>query len=162
VIGAGSRIRVGWKRAASESGNYQWTNLPSGYKYTVIGLFRGCATTGDPANVACSNTTYTTSNTTIRAAGITTDDACALVWVGGIQVNGTITKPTNFTKADNENDPGYYDLLLGYRLAVAAGATGDVDGVSSASTTSKHGFLIALEPPAAAAVKHPLMMMGVG
>lgn len=142
-----SRIRVGWKRCASESGNYQWTNLPDGYKYTVITAFRGCKTAGDPANVSCSNTTYRTNDKVVRAAQVTTTIAgCALIWAGAIQQNATLTKPTDFTKADDEVDAGYYSLLQGYLLDVAAGATGAKDGASSANTTKKHAFLIALEP----------------
>lgn len=141
-------VHLCWKRAASESGDYTFAR--SGTAKTsaaCITVIKGCKASGDPANVAPSNTLYQTSNTTIRAAAITPTVESCLVWVGLVYSNPqTLTEPTGFTMQADPNDNTLdYKLVLATKLGQAAGATGDIDG-TVVTTTIKHAMMVALEP----------------
>lgn len=151
LISSGT-CKLAWKRASSESGNYTFSNDYAAEVYAQVASFSGRLASGDPVDVK-SNTQYQTSNTTVRAAGVTIATAGSdLVYCGLCSTDGTPTldAPSGMTSRDS------YDisaLWVSMELASldnqGAGATGDKDGTADASTTWKHAFLIALKPAAA-------------
>ncbi len=137
-------LTVGWKRAASESGNY--TVSGGSIAVGVLTVIKGCKTSDSPLNVAISNTGYLTSNTTIRAAALNPTAEVCLVWMA-VNYAGAITVPSGFTtKIDDDYDSNY--VRLGTKLEVAAGDTGVVDGTAGNTSDWKHAMMYALEPDA--------------
>jgi hypothetical protein len=156
-----------WKRASSESGAYTFGLSGSSYGAAQLSCWRGFVGSGSPVH-AYSNTGYTTNDTTLRAATLTTTNYSFLVFMGGYNANPppTGTAPSGFSEAiDYKEDWAYYGTYMAYKDCSAwTGSTGNVDATLSASITGKHGMLIALDLGTApgAAVKHRLMLMGVG
>lgn len=72
VYSSYTRFSVYWKRCSSESGTYTFShNGSAGQKTQVsIAAYRNCITTGNPYDTY-SETNYTTSNTSLRAAAVT-------------------------------------------------------------------------------------------
>lgn len=141
-------FHLGWKRASSESGNYVWGDTSNNFMLGVMGVVKGCVASGDPAD-ALSDTTYTTSDTTIRAASITPSVECALLWIGCVRDEGVVTKPGAFTLISAFEGDADMRITLAYKLEQAAEATGTVDGTTAYAITSKHAYMVALEPVAA-------------
>lgn len=149
---------VAWKRASSESGNYQTTITNASTIRCVIGVFRGCYATDSPVDVF-SNTEYIVSNTTCRAATVTLNYAG--IFVASFFKQGasatTFSTPTNFTveaAGSIADTSGVRRVMQAYRLGRAADeASGNVDSTitDETLTTGKHAILIGLrdQPPPA-------------
>lgn len=157
-----------WKRASSESGGYNITksgggNLEGG---ATLSVFRGCLASGDPVDVF-SSTTYTTDNTILRCAAVTTTVAAAMLVATGHAGAYSTTPmgwlpPTGFVKLQEEYGVAYGEGLgVACGLAGGAGSTGDKDFTLVITATDKHGMLIALKP-AVSTVVHRLMTCGAG
>lgn len=141
------RFAMFWKRANSESGNYTFTSTSATQMQGAIGLYRGAFLTGDPSDVF-SNTAYTTSNTTVRAATITPNVPYGiLVWGGWYYLNGTISlsAPSGMSSRQSQTNTRNVVTLadLGYSTV---GASGSKDGTAGANATVKHAFMVALKP----------------
>lgn len=149
---SGGTCKIGWKRADTESGDYTFSNDYADEIYAQIASISGRLASGDPVDVK-SNTLYQTSNTTVRAAGVTiTTTGSDLIYCGLCSPDGTpeLAAPSGMTSRDS------YDIAaLGVSMELAsldnqsAGATGDKDGTAAAATRWKHAFLVALKPAAA-------------
>ena len=88
-----------WKLAASEGANYTWGWATSARSGVTMVAFRDAFDTADPIDVV-SNTSYVTSNTTVRAAGMTVAAANSpIIYFGGAHSSSaqTFTPPTNPT-----------------------------------------------------------------
>jgi hypothetical protein len=135
-----------WKRAQSESGDYTFARESS--LAASITVVKGCVMSGDPANVAISNTMYQTSNTIVRAASITPTSECCLLWVGIVYADPySLYCPTGFTEQLEARNIGrFYSLNVGTKLNQAAESTGNIDGSILATTTVKHAMMVALKP----------------
>lgn len=151
---------VFWKRAASESGNYAFTaGNDCDYLLVSIVVLRGCLASGDPLDVI-SNTEYVTSNTTIRAASMTTTAEGAQVWMARLRTSpNTITKPAAFTVA-SETTTEFWRLLTAYRLDSSGqtwGETSVQDG-TGAESTSKHAMMVSVTAASTDALFLPHIM----
>jgi hypothetical protein len=139
-----SRVCVGGE------GTSTWTWAASSRTNAVIFSYYDGIDTDDPID-AVSNTSYKTSNTTIRAASA--DAAVSgepAIWVSFAGYAAEITVPSGYTENGySYYTPYIYRLKFGSTVLSSAGATGDVDGAIATATDSKHAFLILLNPPAA-------------
>lgn len=152
TIGTSTRLSAFWKRASSEGASYEFTmsGTASGkYQNGCILSYSGCAVTGSPIN-AFSTVGYLTSNTTLRAGGVTTTYAgVMLVFLGGTYSapGETATPPSGMSERFDSSPAGV--VVHGYGADVtqaAAGASGDKDATLSGTNAVKHAFLIALVP----------------
>jgi len=143
-------IETFWKRCSSESGDYTFTGTD--LRLAAIVAFRGCKASGDPQNVAASNTAYNTSDTIIRAAGLTLTAASTLVWCGARYASYGITKNADFSLGAQAAG-GSFEVEIDYRYNVASGGTGNIDGSFTNAVTNKAAQMLALEEPAAATGK---------
>ena len=152
-----TRLAMGWKRASSESGNYTFTTTNSSYTYIALVVIRGCIQTGDPADVAISNTAYTTTNTVLRAAGISPTHDGMLVWAGASRVgSNSLSVPSGMTERANGGSSSSSKMAMA-DLVISAGATGNKDG-TTVSTNGKHAMMVALrEHGAAGGLSIPLL-----
>lgn len=136
-----------WKRASSESGTYTWTSTNATQMNLVISGYRGCTQSGDPQDVL-SNTAYTTSNTTIRAASITpTMTGGMYVWGGWYYASSGIgiTAPSGM---NSRASPSTTNTVLNVADLLTSGtaASGNEDGTAVATITTKHAYMVALKP----------------
>jgi hypothetical protein len=143
---------VGWKRAASESGNYQLAGSGATTMEATVSVFRGCLASGDPVDVS-SNTTYVTSNAQVRGASITTNYTDIIVFCGFANrsaATAVLTPETGYTEAAEveQLSSTYFCVEHSYKLDVAPGATGNIDADCGGSIATKHAFLVALRPAA--------------
>ena len=159
---ASRHSRIAWKRFSTAAGDsaedtydFEVSDLGTARSASIL-VFRGCRATGNPfAHV--SNTGYATSDTTVRAAGFTTDVEAALVWWGCVYSDASLSgAPSGFTPGAS-NPSSSYQVHSYYKLAQAAGATGDIDGTMSAAVTAKHAFMVDLIPAGAAGISIPLL-----
>lgn len=135
-----------WKRAASESGDYNVVYSGGNDCEAWIGCYSGRLASGNPVDVY-SDTLYQTSNTTVRAAGMTIATANSDIIWGGFCYSDplTLTKPAAFTLRDSE--VGSSVLTCGDLLNQSAGATGNQDGTAGGAVdVYKHAFMVALKP----------------
>ena len=141
----GHRWSIFWKRASSEPALYTWqTDLRCSQSGCIL-AYSGCVASGDPVNVY-SNTPYSSNNTTLRAAGVTTSVANAMLVFLGSPDSSTKTGSWS-TMTERVDDQGYYGRLLAADVAQeTAGASGNKDCTLSASSSAKHAFLVALAP----------------
>ncbi len=137
-----------WKRALSESGTYTFSESNASGMEASVTAFSGCIASGSPVDVY-SDTQYTTSNTSIKAATMTTTaDGDAILWFGWSysgMTNITVTAPSGFTeRADfaNADTNAHYICTM---VQASAGATGSMDGTLSDSVTDKHAMAVALK-----------------
>ena len=134
-----------WKRAASESGSYTFTTGDANFVSCTgaIAAYRGFKTSGSPIN-AYSNTEYSTSDTILRAAGITTTAATWLIQFGW-SYGRTFTPPTNFTERMDVTTTEGISYDLNDMSQPSTGPTGNVDATISGSAYYwKSAFLIGL------------------
>lgn len=152
IEGGGSRFYLYWKIAASEGTTYAWANANGNKMLASVVTFRGGFDPADPFDVT-SNTEYSTSNTTVRAATMTVSAANSnLLFFGCFRYAGTgsftpPSVPSAWTELYEDGD----DLSAGHlevcSLAwTGSGATGNMDATASATITTKHAFAIALNP----------------
>jgi len=150
TVGTGYKIGLAWKRCSSESGTYTVAGASVEAIIGIVGAYRGRLASDSPVDVT-SDTTYTTSNTTVRAAAATIATAGSdLIWVGfGYYSDADeLTVPSGMTARADVFD-GYECLAQADLLAQGAGTTGDKDGAMAHSTTVKHAYMVALKPEAA-------------
>lgn len=137
-----------WKRAASESGNYTFTTEATTAFSAHILVFRGCATVGSPVD-AISESAYIVSNTTVRAASMTTTAKGARVWAGMCaQSSPTLAVPAGWTQASTVISTNYR-TTSGYICDAeeyTPGATGDQDGtITGGNSTTKNAIMLQLK-----------------
>lgn len=144
---------LAWKRASSESGNYAFSITGAAFVFGQMVCFSGRVASGDPLDVG-SNTGYVTSNTTVRAAGVTiATSGSDLIYCGFAETDGSasLAEPSGMTSRRSDDWTGDWTAMETASLDnQSTGATGDKDGTANTSTTAKHAFLIALKPAAAA------------
>lgn len=141
---------------ASEPANYAFSWAVSSKVSGDITTYRGGFDADDPIGPV-SNTVYTTSDKTIRAASITTIlPASPILFFGSLYRTSeacSFTAPTvpgTFTENLDYGDTGSDVYQCVYSLNwTQIGATGTMDGVIVTSTgaVGKHAFAIALNPP---------------
>lgn len=140
---------VGWKRASSESGNYTFSCTSGSEGVAGIVVLRGCLASGSPVDVY-SDTAYTTTNTTVRAASVTTTVAnTMLVAVGYALKDTSFSPPTGMSEAFDHSDARNLTASAAYVTQAASGASGDKDFTIGTSAKTKHAFLVAFEPDSA-------------
>lgn len=144
LTAASRNLAVAWKEANSESGDYVLDG-PGSAVFGQILVLSGCKNS-DLVNTY-SNTAYTTNDTILRAAGVTTnEDYCLLLMLGWNGSDLAQSDPSGFNDTGEEIA---YTYVMGswYRVQLSAGATGVVDSTLSSSTSNeKHAFLIAISP----------------
>lgn len=142
---------------ASEGASYQWVQSGASRCGGSIYAFRSDFNTSNPIDVY-SNTSYETSDTIVRGATMTTSATnealifFALSHASSAQTFTQATVPTTFSE---HQDTGSANSRF-WRSAASvvwssSGATGTMDAAVSATNTSKHGFVVALNPAAAGA-----------
>lgn len=154
---------------ASEGASYQWISSGTSRIGGSIYAFRSDFNTTTPIDVY-SNTSYETNDTIVRGASMTTSVAnealifFSLSHASSSQTFTPATVPTTFTE---HTDTGSANSRF-WRSAASvvwsgSGATGTMDAAVSAANTSKHAFVVALQPAAAGSTcKGALMLMGGG
>jgi hypothetical protein len=151
---------LAWKRASSESGNYAFSITSAEFVFGQMVAFSGRIASGDPLDVG-SNTAYTTSNTTVRAAGVTiATSGSDLIYVGFGETNASaaLTAPSGMTSRRSDDWTGDWTAMETASLDnQSTGATGDKDGTANTSTATKHAFLVALKPAAGEGIPLPLL-----
>jgi hypothetical protein len=162
-------VPAGWTLAAKNSGAYGWwlyykVAVGEGASYTwgwaaaaatkiTMVSYRNGFNTDNPI-YAVSNTAYTTSNTTVRAASlITGGESYSLVYAGSVSYTSVVSfiKPST---QDNDWVEDYDEgtVLSGFSHTYghcdysAAGETGVIDVTASETLTAKHLFAVALYP----------------
>ncbi len=141
---------IGWKRASSESGNYTFSVSPRGATGAGIIVLRGCLASGSPVDVY-SNTDYTTKNTTLRAASVTTTVANTMLVAAGMHDEDTsFTPPSGMTEAYDATGGAYgIAITAAYATQASSGASGNKDFTAGTSSSKKHAFLVAFKPDSA-------------
>jgi hypothetical protein len=143
-----------WYRVASSEGaNYTWGFPATERVRILIATYEGgFFDTGTPIDVV-SNTGYTTSNTTARAASMTVAAANSPLFFFACvfrTVATTFTAPTVPTTFTEDYDGGSTNPDMWNEVASCewsgSGATGDIDGTISVSIATKHAFAVALNP----------------
>lgn len=142
-----------YKLASSETGPYQWSQGSSGKMRAQVVIYRGDFDTSDPID-AVSNTDYTTSNTTLRAATFSvTNTNSTIIFAGilyGFFASVTISPPTNpgtFTEDVDDGDSSSDSYLeFAHYTWSSNGSTGNIDATSSQSSAVKHAFAVSLNP----------------
>ena len=125
--------------------------------FAHVSVFSGRVASGDPLDVG-SNTGYTTSNTIVRAAGVTiATSGSDLIYCGMAETNGSasLSEPSGMTSRRSDDWTGDWTAMETASLDnQSTGATGDKDGTANTACTIKHAFLIALKPEAAGGNPH--------
>lgn len=136
---------IGWKRASSESGDYTFSCTSGSEGAAGIVVLRGCLASGDPVN-AYSNTEYTTNNTTLRAASVTTTVAnTMLVAAGWASEITSFSPPTGMSEAFNRQALNF-TITAAYVVQADSGASNNKDFTIGTSSKNKHAFLVAFKP----------------
>lgn len=134
---------------ASEPSTYTWTWASADSCSGQITTWRGSFDTADPID-SFSNTAYTISNTTVRAASFTVaSDSSPVIFFGAAYTGptqSTYTPPSGFTeRLDTGAGVSYFYLETADNI-LSSGSTGVLDATLSNSTTSKHAFAVSLNP----------------
>lgn len=152
----GVRFFLYYKVAASEGATYAWTWTTVGRGGCSIVTFRSDFNTASPIDVT-SNTSYETSDTTARAASMTTaaaNEAIILFAVDHTALGGnqcsTYPALTTFTEHLDTIDTGTsrFGRCVASGVWSSSGSTGDMDVTLANSLASKHAFAVALNPAA--------------
>jgi hypothetical protein len=139
-----------WKRASSESGDYDFSTAGVATLIEVhLLVYRGCLASGSPVD-AYAKTAYTTSNTIVRASSMSPFYRGARVWAGYCWSSSapplTLAVPDGWTAAGSiiENK---HRTSSGYILDAedwTPTPTGVQDGTASLTCTSKHAMMVNL------------------
>ncbi|MCU0841826.1 MAG: hypothetical protein MUC79_08925 [Thiobacillaceae bacterium] len=149
--GNGSNGYVYERIADSESGSYTWEFGGSIRAAISINAFSGVDTTD--AVESSSNSAYTTNDTTIRSASVTTTAANQLVVNFALLSQSTqlnFTPATDFTEHHEYGGNRCWSEVSS-RTYASAGATGDIDVTMSGSSATKRGIALVLKNASAAA-----------
>jgi hypothetical protein len=143
-----SMVYLGWKRASSESGSYTFGLDAANLHMAHIVVGKGFKTSGDPANVALSNTNYNTNDTTVQAAALVPSVASILLFVAfATQYPTGMGSPEgawNWIDASAYGDS--YGVFFFALVGAVTGNTGVVAATLWSAATMKHAFMVALEP----------------
>lgn len=150
-----SRFTLWWKVAGgSEPADYTWTWATAARTGGVIVAYRDGFDTADPIDVV-SDTGYTTSNTTVRAASMTVAAANSpIIFFGATHSSSTqsFTPPTAPTTLaedlDSWGDGARFAREIASAVWTGSGATGALDATYSTTTADKHAFAVVLNPAA--------------
>lgn len=160
----GTRTYFLYKIAASEGADYTFSWTTTGRNGGSIAAYRGGFNTGTPIDVV-SNTSYETSDTTARAAGMTVAAANSPIIIGvsshtsSSQTATAPTVPATFTEDDDFYDANSRTHRAFYRLDwTGSGATGNMDVTLSATNASKHAFAVALVPSGGGSTAVPVFV----
>ncbi len=141
---------------ASEGADYTWTFASYSRTGATMVAYRDGFDPADPIDVV-SATNYTTSNTTVRAAGVTAAAANSpIIFFGGQHSSSSVTytPPTNPGTFAEDDDFWQTGSRFGREIAsfvwTGSGATGDMDATSSATTASKGAIAVVLNPASGA------------
>jgi hypothetical protein len=158
VPGGANSFWLYYKLAASEGASYTWDWLASGRTGISIVTRRGEFNTASPIDVV-SNTSYVTSDTTLRAAAVSAAAVnSTILFFGGNHTSsattGTIpTAPASFTEdVDYHDGAGRFHRYMASLLWTGSGSTGNMDAVLSATSIDKHAFAVILTPDAGGSV----------
>lgn len=145
-VGSGYWANLYYKVASSEGASYVWGVSGSTGWDGTINTFRGGFNITNPVSLETFvNTGYVTSNDTVRAA--TTNvlkQNSPLIFFGHTDSGKTFTPPTGFTEVSDYSSTQQESMA--YKVWTSYGATGNIDATISASATSKHAMLVALNP----------------
>jgi len=144
--GAQARVAAYYRIADNEPASYSWTNALNMRVVATISAWSGVD--GSSPVAAYSNTAYTTDDTTVQSASVTTTAANQTVINAAVVFNSgavTFTPPTNFSEHYEAGDTTsrQWVEISSYEYA-SAGPTGTIDVTASISTTLKHGMAIAI------------------
>lgn len=159
VISTYRRVGVAWKLASSESGSYTVSVSGASQSWLAALAYSGRAASGSPVDVY-SDTAYTTNNTTIRAASMTTtEDGDDILWLGfADDPMTTIAGPSGMNaRVDVESAKSSATWAVSDLLDQSAGATGDKDGTAGTATVQKHAFMVGLKPVVVNGISIPLL-----
>ena len=123
IASASFAAEVFWKRAASESGNYVWTETGNAWGDGSLFAVSGCITTETPIGAVGADNNGT--DITAEATGITTTTANSLLCYVAVNFDSLNmnTGPTGMTERfDNDNE------YLATLDVATASATGDKTG----------------------------------
>ena len=165
--GASLRLSVFWKRATSSEGNPTVSHTSGNNIDAVIVDYRGCVTSGDPADVNGPTIATTPANVNeyFSTAGITTTvNGDMVVEIGSPQTNitsGTYTgTPTPTERVDGPTTPSWHQLIVADFPMATAGSTGARSSTLAGSAINC-GKLIALKPaPATGNVRSGIKVSG--
>jgi hypothetical protein len=139
---------------ASEPATYTWGWAVAEKTVIVLSTYRGGFDTADPIDVV-SNTEYSNTNTTCRAAGMTVSavNSPLVVFLTNYRVEATtFTTPANPSGWASDADDkwawqGDYNYETCSLTWASSGATGNIDStLSISSDEQKHAFAVALNP----------------
>lgn len=156
---SGSTYSLYWKIASSESGSYVWGYASAGRNGGVCVAYRDWFDTADPID-SYSSTSYTTADTTLRAASFSVAAAnSAVIFLGAVHRGGSActfsppTNPSTFTEdVDRWDTNSRAAITVASLVWSGSGSTGDIDATISGSEGGKHAFAISLNPAAAVEV----------
>lgn len=159
IVGGSNSLWLYGKLASSEGADYTWTWADSLRTGVTIATYRGDFDTADPIDVV-SNTAYTTSNTTVRAASVSASSAnSVIIFAGAIHGSAAVTftapsVPSSFSEdVDTQGDgSGRFSRTFARLAWSGSGATGDMDATASATATDKHAFAVVFNPSAGSSV----------
>lgn len=172
---AGSRVPGGansfwlyYRVASSEGASYTWGWAAAGRTGISIATYRDGFNTSSPIDVV-SNTSYVTSDTTVRAASVSAAAANSpIVFFGGVHNASSVTfTPPSGPSAmaedvDYYNDQSRFARTFASLIWTGSGATGNMDATASITTIDKHAFAIVLVPSTPAASFKKMLLLGVG
>ena len=141
---------------SSEPSSYTWGVQSNAWGSVTIATYRGGFDIDDPIDTL-SNTAYRTSNTAVQAASMNvTYGVSPLIFFGSVYSTSTLsfTKPsvpnTDWVEdLDYYNDSGDFGRTFTSMTWGNSGPTGAISALSSLTTTTKHAFALALNPPIA-------------
>lgn len=149
--GAGTYYQLFGKLAASEGASYTFGLSGATRVGCTIAAYRGGFDTADVVDIV-SSTGYNTNDTTLRAASVSATSAgSTAIFAGGLHQSSvaTFTAPSGFSEdVDNGSIDSRFSRIFANIVLGGSGATGDIDATIDAASTTKHAFLVILNPSA--------------
>ena len=141
---------------ASEAATYTWTCASGRIGITICSYVGGAFDLFDPIDVV-SNTNYVTSDANLQAAAMTITSANSpLIFAGGDYYTTAVNthllptdnpNPNSWTEdADKGNATSDIHRTIDSFIWSGSGSTGIVNATISATLTTKHAFMVALNP----------------
>jgi hypothetical protein len=149
-----------YKVASSEDSSYTWEWAAAGKVRISMVTYRGGFDYNDPID-NYSNTAYTTGAVGLRAASFNVAAANSLLlYFGEVFYTSSVmtltppTLPTNYWSEDVDAGHANSDFaqFIGHLLWTGSGDSGLISGVLSASSTTKHLYVVSLNPEAESSV----------
>lgn len=153
VIASTYHYSLYWKLAATEGASYTWGWPTSERSALTVVTYRGGFNTASPIDIL-SNTAYTTTNATVRAASMNVAVTNSpIIFFGAIYFNGgtTFTPPTTpatmTENVDSYNSTSRFSREVANLTWTGSGTTGNMDAITGTSFGAvKHAFAVALKP----------------